>query len=614
MTLAAVARIVFANYVGVWFWAYQHSDGALLFRYSLPGYYSHPTESSLMKVTGYPWLLRFVRMTHTSYPTIVAIFWIAAALVVFRLVLLMSKKPWLGAAFYLYVLFFPTAFEANIGTQLYRNGILIPLYLFVLALALVMMYEVATRTFHSGVMIAESALLSVVFVYTYWVKEDGLWLLAVLCAVAGISVAIASVQRFRDRKSGMPQEKAALLVAADSAKQEAHVAVPSHAVMTTRRLCAVILAAIIPLASVGVSSVVYKSINKRYFGVYLTNTRTSGELGKFVTYLYGMDAKGRSISCWAPADAIRQAFEASPTLAEHPDLYDAIIHTPWIPANHEAGDDDTVFNTNIGGDIIAWVVHTAIVSTGLFTSEKDVNDMFHQVNLELDNAFKSGKLRKSPLFRPTSSVGGYTWTEMKTLVPDTVRSYRGLILLHQYEPGCKEGDYVDGAPASYQRAELGSLAADALGLPYLADYSLRGDRYDKANRIIRGIFAVYRVLNVLLLLATCVALIGGIVRLARRKKIAAPLTSQTVLQYLMLLGIWALSLVYTLLLAWYLAPLYINGFSYSWANYDNLGTAALLPLGYAVAMCLLVRALDARREYGPAEIGTITPRPRHSAE
>lgn len=604
MAVAIVLRIAAARFVGVWFWALQHWDDTVLLRYSLPGYYSNPSDDgALMKVTGYSQLLRVVRILHLNYPTVLALLWVAAALVVFFLVRAVSRRPWLSVAAFLYTLFYPAAFEANIGTRMYRNSILIPCYVFVIGLVLLMTFRVLSRTARPWTLVGQSVLMTVALVYTYWVKEDGLWMVACVAAAAVVCIVAQVVICVRDRRreageSGGERNHDAPAASLQASPSDAASpdAAASSAPAAWRRIVAVVIAFAIPFAGLAASSVAYKSVNRKYFGAYVGNMRLGGETGRFVEYLYAIDAPGRSSYVWAPADAIRQAFDASPTLQSHPELYQAIVHTPWIVKPDHSNITDTIFETPIPGDSITWVLHSALVETGLWTSQEAVNDLFAQVNCEIQAAFDNGTLRKSRTIQPLASVGGYTRREVAGLVPYIAEGYAGVTFLAGYTPGAKYGDYLDNAATNGQTKQIGATAAEAFGLPYLADYTLRSPtRYALANTFAILLFWAYRILNTLLLIALAIVLIGGIVRLVRRRRAAPPVTARSVMTYLLLVAAVGVSLVYSTVIQWYNAFLYHNdGFSMTWSNYYDLGAVAMQILVFALAACILASWREGR--------------------
>lgn len=593
MAVAIVLRIAAARFVGVWFWALQHWDDTVLLRYSLPGYYSNPSDDgALMKVTGYSQLLRVVRILHLNYPTVLALFWVAAALVVFFLVRAVSRRLWLSVAAFLYALFYPAAFEANIGTRMYRNSILIPCYVVVIGLVLLMTWRVLSRTARPWPLIGQSVLMTAALVYTYWVKEDGLWMVACVAAAAAVCIVAQVVICVRDRRRE-----------AGEGNHDASAA--------WRRIVAVIVAFAIPFAGLAASSVVYKSVNKKYFGVYVDTMRVGGETGRFVDYLYSIDAPGRSVYVWAPSDAIAQAFQASPTLQSHPELYDALIHTPWIIKADHSNVTDTIYDTPLSGDIISWALHSALVDTGLWTSMEDVNNLFAQVNAEIQAAFDNGTLKKSHAIQPSPGVGGYTAREILRLVPYMLEGYVGVVFLAGYTPGAKQGDYLDNAATDGQTKEIGQTAAAAFGLPYLADYELRSPtRYALANTMAILLFWIYRVINMFLALGFAIVLIGGIVRCVRRAcsgSAPSPPRARFVVPYLLLVAAAGVSVVYAMMMQWFSVFLYKDtGFSMTWSNYYNLGTVAMQILIFALAACILASWREGRAAASPADADDAT--------
>ena len=586
--LAAIAlRIGFARWIGVWFWGGMHWDDTLLFRYSLGSHFADPTDEELFKVAGYSWFLAAVRKLHWDYPTCVALLWVAAALVVFALVFAVCRRRWVAFAAFVYVLFYPSAFEADIGTRMYRNSVLIPLYVVVIGLAVLVVWKVAFDRFSVPGLLVLSVVLGVGFSYTYYVKEDGAWLAASLAAAFAVGLgvyAVVGVGRWRSRKRGSVSGGSVSVRGAGAS-------------YTLRRFVSAVLAAVVPFACLAGVTAAYKAVNKKYFGIAQTQTRVSGQLFGFVERVYAIDSPNRSMSVWAPADAIDAAFAASPTLAKETYLHDMVVHSQWIggdPTNFANG--RTMYEAPFPGDMFTWGMHTALLYAGLWQSQQQVDDMFRQVNAELDRAFANGTLKKSTRFQLVPSAGGFTRDEMGQCFVAMLKGYNGVLRLVNYAPGSKAGDYRDMNRLD-EYPYVGVQAAQAFNLPYLADYSLREGRFGPANRVVSAVFAVYRVVNALMAVLLAVVLVGGVVRLCRRRRIAAPLTGRMVLFWLTDLALVLLSAVYTYAMSWFDVNVTgMENYNYSWANYYNLGTVSLLVLAFSLALAIAANAWTAHRQ------------------
>lgn len=98
-----------------------------------------------------------------------------------------------------------------------------------------------------------------------------------------------------------------------------------------------------------------------------------------------------------------------------------------------------------------------------------------------------------------------------------------------------------------------------------------------------------------MLIALAIVLIGGIVRLVRRRRTAPPVTARSVMTYLLLVAAVGVSLVYSTVIQWYNAFLYHNdGFSMTWSNYYDLGAVAMQILVFALAACILASWCEGR--------------------
>ena len=132
--LLIILRISFGFMLGNWFPSEQGCDDALLVGYaSLKTHFLSPTPNSLLKYMGYPLLLDFCYVTKIPYSVVMSIMWVCCAILTYFVIkkipidsLKQNLKLNIARFFFVYVLFFPTAFELWMGTRLYRNAAIAP--------------------------------------------------------------------------------------------------------------------------------------------------------------------------------------------------------------------------------------------------------------------------------------------------------------------------------------------------------------------------------------------------------------------------------------------------------------------------------------------------------
>ncbi|MDO5688048.1 MAG: hypothetical protein Q4G29_01895 [Pseudoscardovia radai] len=350
-------------------------------------------------------------------------------------------------------------------------------------------------------LLADGLALAVSVTAAYFMKEDGTWLLACL-ALADLAAIVCAwcVRHLWDP---------VLTGRYGAASRGGAVAVASHAAASARdairrpAILALVVAIVLPWGLLAGATVVYEGVNERAFGVRGMETRMSGQLGGFVERLYWIDAEGRLSYVWAPADAVAKAFDASPTLCSHPELRDQLINHPMTGG--------TLYSDPPKGDMITWDVRYALVMSGLWQSDGQVDALFRQVNAELDAAFADGSLpRDTQRIHLLASVGGMTRDDLRAVLDGAMRSLYSQVVLDDFSPGGRAGDASD--------ASVASEAANLANTPYLVDYATSGIDYDAVNRWVGRLVRVFRVLNIALAALALVCVVWGIVRFVRRHR------------------------------------------------------------------------------------------------
>lgn len=490
-------RIFLARAVSIWFPADQRYDDALMMQYAdLAGHFSAqnaPFNELLLKDMGFPIFLRLADLTGLPYTDVLSLLWFIAAATSVALFASATggTKKIIWLAIFAFVLFAPIAFDDWGGTRLYRNAALTPLYfIFLNMTALIFVRHFDGSDFSTRKFLAFQIALGLTFTLTFYMKEDGIWLLAVLGVVTLICCG------------------------------KILLAEPWQVENKIWRLVLLIL----PLTIFFAGTNFYKAVNYKYFGVCEINIRGGGETGKFVNSVYAIQSDSRTGKIWAPADAVAKAFDASATLRANPELREAVFHTPWF-----GGD---IFANPIRGDFLGWVLLTAIKDSGTCNSAVGQEDFFRAVNAEIDAAFEGGELQRDSKFQLVSSMGGRSVLEILGLTKLLLREYAMHVALYKYSAGAHE--IRSAAP---QNSEQERVLATASNLTN-TDLTAPNGNAAAANFFVQILFALYAVLQVILFIAAAVALCQSF-----RRRISLPV--------LIAAGSLTLSLVYALAIAWF---------------------------------------------------------------
>ena len=397
-----VIRILAGRLVGVIFYPFADGDDALLLNYSyLEDHFINKNLISyevMVKEMGFPIFMTLLRKTGIVCTDAISFLWLLSSIVFTWLFATLTKirKNEILLFIYAVILFMPISFSF-VGIRFYRNSALAPLYFLVLTLMVCMFvvyWKKLELTFKKRIIFG--VFFGFLFSWTYFMKEDGIWLLMCLIAV----VILCLFHKF--------------FLESQPAKEKLY-----H-----------VLILFLPIAIFFSCMTAYKSVNNHFFGVYETNNRTNGELGSFVKLVYKINSDDRNGNIWAPSDAIMKAFDASPTLKPNDKLRDTLIHLPsWY-----SEEPKTIFEKPIHGDFLGWIMMSALKDSGTCDSPASQEIYLRQVNSELVAAFENGTLEKDDKFQIIPSMGGLTFSEILHIQKYVAVTYIEHLLLPNYFP------------------------------------------------------------------------------------------------------------------------------------------------------------------------------------
>ena len=545
MAVLVIARIALGHMLGAWYMVDYAYDDLAMFEGLSPQRLVNPSHMSLIKNLAFSVFLGITGLSGVPYTIMTGILWSLTAIVVWLLLRKVTNKKWVQLLGFAYVLFLPIAFESWGGLRIYRNAIIAPCIILTMALFIMIIIDIVKWKNIGKSTIITSILAGIAFCYTYFLKEDGIWLILTVGAMMAFCISVAGFHFFKDRQ----KKNVKSMVKKD---------------VSWIAIC------LIPFLILFAGDVIYKSFNNMAFGVREINTRTEGELGKFVYSIYKIDSPNRSLTTWAPYDAIEKAFEASPTLGAHPELLEGIMTTEWF--------DGDIIKNPIPKDFLTWVIRTELSQAGLWTSEKDVSDMFRQVNSEIQAAFDNGTLEKTTgRIQIISSIAGYTPEEIakSNFLAQLGWAFEDAVWLKGYTPGYdydikSDNDKVERVTNMIQ-SEINSPS---------------GRKKAVAKVIVSIVFVIYRIVNTLLIIATIVYILVQIIALAKKRKLKATTHKNRQIQILSLgLGLFfiGVTFAYTVATAWFFmqpSPVEFYGTGRSDFIFYNVGVPALLTVTY----------------------------------
>lgn len=532
VVILAILRVSLSLRVGNYFDCTQFYDDALLMNYTnLLDHFKNPNIWSLVKYMGYPVYINILHLFHINYTLGLALTWVVASLLVFRMVELYFNNSIISIFSYAYVLFLPTAFEMVTSARMYRNSIILPFVIIVFSIVLNDIYHAFNNDEKWYVKFFRKFILGFVFLLTYYIKEDGLW---ILCCLLFFSIVELIGIIVKNRKA-------------------------------IQKLLIHTICVFLPFAIFFGGTNVYKNVNYKYFGVSYLETRNGGEIGKFVANVYKIKSENRTSVVWAPADAIEKAFDASPSLSSVEGLENDILHSDWYQQD--------IYSNPIQGDFLTWVLRTSLNKLGVWESEKQINDLFEKANSEIESSFENGTLEKDNRIQLLSSTGGYTFSEILDLKKLVKASLYNHLAINMYIPGAQLGKTDDTAMCDF--------ASKITGISYFKDYNKRNsDDLNKTNDLIQLIFSIYRVINFLLVVVYVLNLLFVLLRLVIYIKIKAKVLKYMKNDLINLFFIFVLSgitLCYAFAISWFSYFLFYKEVTI-WLNFYTIAIPGFLSL------------------------------------
>ncbi len=504
---AVILRFVISHILGIVFFSSQVCDDVLMLNYAaIKGHFTEPSLYAMAKTMVFPLFLDVVSISHIPYHFWLAALYTAAALFTFRVVRKIFEKNGLALGAFCYILFMPQAFEYWTGLRIYRNAIVLPLVIILFALLAEGIFSVwfsPKKKVGPGYFL----ITGLVFTINYYVREDGIWLMAVFMTALLAMLLGICYQENRKKETGcLGRIGKRFLIALTSL-----------------------------LVFLGVTTG-YKLINHHFFGVYGIETRTSGQQGGFVRRLFTIDAEGRSSIVWTPVSAIDQAFAASPTLKSLSGYREAIVFSP------AAGGD--MYQYPVTGERMGWLTKDALMAAGLFENEKASEELFAKVNAELDAAFAAGTLKKADRIQLLSSSGGFTLEEIGELKREMAYGFLGTVWLS----GTKVGAQAPNVDERLANPEITEYAAKMTREASLTDYETREltGLQKGLNAVLGVVNRLYGILNVLCFVISLALALIGLVGLFRRQ-----IRGWGLAVWLCLCAFLGIGLVYLFGISWY---------------------------------------------------------------
>ena len=507
----AALRIVISEILGSVFLSGENMDDVLLLSYAaLRSHFLEPNVYALCKTLVFPVFLDIVHYSHLSYHLCLALLYILSALVLYCSCQRIFKKTWLSLAAYLYFLFIPLAFDYWCGLRVYRNAIIPPVLTVLFSMLVLSVYRSWFEQNEGKKALVRDLLfylaLGFVFFTAYYIREDGIWILAcvfvfLLAAAFGCLLQLKG----REKKAGGLLRTAFVLL---------------------------------PFLVFFAGTAGYKAVNRHFFGVAEIETRMDGEQGKFFRLLFRIDSEERSSVIWLPADVLDQAYGVSETLQTAPELREGLVH-------HENVEYD-LYENPVPGEGLTWLMKNVLVTSGFYQGEAQTEAFFRKVNAELEAAFSDGRLKEAKRIQILGSSGGFTKEEIFELTREMRAGLEGTVL----EKGYLIGAYPTNLSERLENRSVSEFAANICNEPEFADFTTEGFRkgQEKLDRILRVYFPVMGAVNAVLFVSGIAAVFAGFIRLFKKR---GEELKKEIIHWLGISAFYGIGFVYLFGISWY---------------------------------------------------------------
>lgn len=288
---------------------------------------------------------------------------------------------------YIFLLFSPIMFHVENVQKVYRGGLIVSFVLIIISSIIGIYTRVESEKKDLKLYII---LCSISLSFFWFLKEDSIWILPFV--VGGIFLSIIKVIKNNNIKN--------------------------------KRIFVLLLPLIILFLSINV----YKSINYIKYKEFAITDRNGTYFKKVIGDLIKIEDEKKDGNVWITKNNLNKAYEVSPTLSKIKDEMGKKYDSAWADYNGE-----------IRGDLIFWVLKEAVDEEGIYKNGgKSVNEFYKNVYEELENAYKTGKLKKDNYYYVSNVVGGINSKEINDYKTLLKKSKNMVITYRENETGLYE--------------------------------------------------------------------------------------------------------------------------------------------------------------------------------
>ena len=410
-----------------------HDDGWIVSRANslLSGHWLGPYDQyTLIKGAFSPVLLAVSKILGITFMHLNTILYCAACLFFLTAIAPIVQNRFSKLACFLVLLFNPISFALETWQRVYRNGFSQWQLLFIFG-GMIAIFIRRTET------VSQLLPWSVITGFVLWgfcnTREDSIWLMpfVFIAMVITLRTSLSDYKNRRDVKLG-DYIKRALLIA-------------------------------LPIIILLLGNVGLRLVNYSYYGSAIINDRTGGNYAKVVKDLYLIERDQEDIERFSTEEyqnqylnittnTLEKAYSASPTLASARESINLAI-TIW-----DSG--EIIVDGEPYLDHILFALRDGIAAAGYYKNLPETEQFYQTVHNELNEAFKSGRLKKTGLVLSAGAAPIKT-TDIVPLLQEFVATTKYALLFQGVSADVVPVNERDDAVALFENIAGGDMVYSA---------------------------------------------------------------------------------------------------------------------------------------------------------
>lgn len=416
---------------------------------------------TLVKNPMYSFFYVLINKTGISYPIALIGLYILSILIFLLALYPVIKNKYYLSFTYIFLLYSPVMLDKKFGFRLYRDALLSPLVLLVVA-SLIGIFLYRNRRY--SIFCFWAVLSGFSFFAFSYLREDAIWLKPFFYGAILITLLflIFKKENFRTRLFR-------------------------------------ILACFVPLLILYSLTSLLNYKNEQVYGISAVNDHTETYFRDVITDLISIDDGTNQEYIWVHEEALREAFEVSPTLKKLEGQFDSFyIENSTLTTKVESEKQAEIFSGKI-----VWLMRLAVERAGFgYKSYINVdgkkvkgaiatNDFYKQIHQELSEAFENGSLKKrSGGLAISASAPAKTITDiLGNVVPKVIYSTKQTVFYDNYFIS-EDIRAVSGDSSKVREIEM--LINSPLNYPVSSDQSIYNRPITQMIPRVNFIIALYK--------------------------------------------------------------------------------------------------------------------------